>query len=160
MHNDSPSSRSGLILDLVKKHKVHSQEELIAKMAEQGVTITQATLSRYLKKLQVFKQTDASGESWYRLPSDTAPSEPSASVSEHIVSISFSGQLGVVITHPGSANMVGAVIDGHSHPKLMGTLAGDNTLLLMLRQGASIPGIIAFLEGIIPGAGKKLSNIG
>jgi len=160
MQNTSPSSRTGLILDLVENHRIHSQEELITKMAEQGETITQATLSRILKKLHIFKQADASGESWYRIPSSAAPASPTSSVLGHIVSVTFSGQLGVILTDPGCANMVGAVIDVHTHPKLMGTLAGDNTLLLMLRQGASIAGIVSFLEGIIPGVGNKLTNLG
>lgn len=160
MQTSSPSSRAGLIRNLVENHRIHSQEELLAKMAEQGVNVTQATLSRYLKKLQIYKQTDASGESWYRIPATGVPPVPPGSVADHIVSISFSGQLGVIITHPGCANMVGAVIDGHSHSKLMGTIAGDNTLALLLRQGASIAGIISFLEGIIPGVADKLSNIG
>ena len=160
MRNTSPSSRSGLILDLVENHRIHNQEELIAKMAEHGVTITQATLSRYLKKLQIFKQTDASGESWYRIPATASPAAPAGSVASHIVSITFSGQLGVILTDPGCANMVGAVIDGHSHPRLMGTLAGDNTLLLMLRQGTSAAGMVSFLEGIIPGVSTKLTNQG
>ena len=160
MHINSPSSRAGLIRNLVENHRIHNQEELIAMMAEQGVSITQATLSRYFKKLQIFKQTDASGETWYRIPSAAASPVPAASVVGHIVSVTFSGQLGVILTHPGCANMVGAVVDAHSHPKLMGTIAGDNTLLLMLRQGTPIPGIISFLEGIIPGVGDKLSNIG
>ena len=159
MHKSSSSSRVDIILNLVENQRIHSQEELIAKMAEQGESITQATLSRYLKKLQVFKQTDASGESWYRLPSVSASAAPAASVLSHIVSVSFSGQLGVILTDPGCANMVGAVIDGHVHPKLMGTLAGDNTLLLLLRQGASVAGMISFLEGIIPGLGSKLTNL-
>ena len=160
MQNISLSSRAVLIRNLVESHRIHSQEELIAMMAEQGVSVTQATLSRYFKKLQIFKQTDASGESWYRIPSGGTTVSPASTAANHILTVSFSGQLGVIITHPGCANMVGAVIDDHSHPKLMGTIAGDNTLLLMLRQGTSIPGIISFLESIIPGVGDKLTNIG
>lgn len=160
MQTNTPSSRAGLIRSLVENHRIHNQEELIAKMAEQGVSVTQATLSRYLKKLQIYKQTDVSGESWYRIPSSAATVSPASTAANHILSVSFSGQLGVILTHPGCANMVGAVVDAHSHPKLMGTLAGDNTLLLMLRQGASIPDIISFLENIIPGVGDKPTNIG
>ena len=147
-------------MDLVKNNRIHSQEELIEKMAAQGMPVTQATLSRDLKKLQIFKQTDALGESWYRTPLDETVPAPSNTVASHITSVTFSGQLGVILTDPGCANMVGAVIDRHSYPKLMGTIAGDNTLLLLLKQGTTAAAMVSFLEGIIPGVGNKLTNNG
>ena len=74
------------------------------------------------------------------------------------MSICFSGQMGVIKTQPGCANMVGALVDGHEHPALMGTIAGDDTLLLILREGAAIKGFIAFLEELIPGIENKLKQ--
>lgn len=157
MQQVSPESRSLLIKKLVETHKVHSQEEFISLLAEEGFSVTQATLSRYLKKMRIYKQTDATGESWYRLPAeDNALNAATDTVAGHILSISFSGQMGVIKTHPGCAGMVGAVIDRHSHPELMGTVAGDDILLLVLREKADHKGMLAFLETIIPGLSRKL----
>ena len=155
MQTNTPSSRAGLIRSLVENHRIHNQEELIAKMAEQGVSVTQATLSRYLKKLQIYKQTDVSGESWYRIPSSAATVSPASTAANHILSVSFSGQLGVIHTHPGCAGMVGAIVDSHSHPCLMGTIAGDDTLLLLLRQDTQHEELLAFLSGFVPGIENK-----
>ena len=155
------NKRAERILALVATKKIHSQEELTQLLAEEGVYTTQATLSRDLTKLQIFKQTDAAGESCYQL--STSGQEPSSTpgsgILNHILSVSFSGQMGVITTHAGCANMVGALIDGHSHPKLMGTLAGDNILLLILRQGTTHAGIVIFLESLLPGIGNKVTTI-
>jgi len=150
--------RAEKIRALVASKKIHNQEELSALLAEEGIQTTQATLSRDLKKLQIFKQTDAAGEIVYQLPvnGQEPVAAPGGGILHHILGISFSGQLGVVTTHAGCANLVGVAIDGHPHPYLMGTLAGDNTLLLILKQDASHEGILGFLEGLIPGIGKKL----
>ena len=153
------SIRTDRIRALVATKKIHSQEELTSLLADEGIYPTQATLSRDLKKLQIFKQTDAAGESCYQLPGSGqgTVATPGGGVLHHILSVSFSGQMGVITTHAGCANMVGAMLDNHPYPKLMGTLAGDNILLLILQQGTSHAGMVSFLESLIPGIGNKLT---
>ncbi len=158
MQNIPKTSRQEVIRHLVETHRIHNQEEFIALLAEEGLSITQATLSRYLKKLQIFKQTDVTGESWYRIPAaGNADTSLTGTVGDHIVGISFSGQMGVIKTHPGCAGMVGATLDRHSHPALMGTVAGDDILLLVLREHADHAQILSFLNTIIPGLAGKLN---
>lgn len=156
------NKRSELIQELVRTGKVRSQEELVILLERRGIHTTQATLSRELKKLKIFKRHDTSGDSYYTLP-EPARSPQSILMSdsradESIVSVSFSGQMGVIKTLPGCANMVGALVDEHSHPDLMGTIAGENTLLLILRQGASHTAFLRFLEQFIPGLGTRLND--
>lgn len=153
------NNRTQLIQEFIRTQTVRSQEELASLLAEKGVRTTQATLSRDLKKLQITKQRDASGAYCYFLPATSRPQNILLSDSragECIVSIDFSGQMGVIKTLPGCANMVGALVDDHSHPALMGTIAGEDTLLLILRQGASHAEILTFLESFIPNPGKRL----
>lgn len=148
------------IVQLIRTKKVRSQEELAGLLAEKGIRTTQATLSRDLKKLQIFKQADAMGVPYYVLPGQLRPTQGSllsgSRAGESIVSIDFSGQLGVIRTLPGCANMVGALVDEHSHPTLMGTIAGDDTLLLILRQNGSPAETLAFLEGFLPHVKDRL----
>ena len=154
------NNRIDIIQELVRKRTIRSQEELIGLLAEQGIQTTQATLSRDLRKLHISKQHDAAGRYCYALP-ETARSAQAILLSESragesIVSLCFSGQMGVIKTLPGCANMVGALVDEHNHPELMGTIAGENTLLLVLREGASHAGILAFLEGFLPNVSARL----
>ena len=156
------NKRESLIRELIQTRKVRSQEELVQLLAERGIHTTQATLSRDLKRMQIFKQHDPSGESCYVLPAATRTAQTillsDSRAGESIVSIAFSGQLGVIKTLPGCANMVGALVDEHGHPDLMGTIAGDNTLLLILRSGTSHTAFLNFLEHFIPGLSSRLTD--
>lgn len=154
------NNRISLIQEIIRTQKVRSQDELAGLLAVRGVTATQATLSRDLKKLQIIKHRDNAGGHYYVLPDAArAPQSvlrPDSLAGDSIVSIAFSGQMGVVKTLPGCANMVGALVDEHSHPALMGTVAGENTLMLVLRQGFPHAEFLAFLEGFIPGVTQRL----
>ena len=146
------NNRIEIIQRLVQTRKVESQEELASMMAKEGVQTTQATLSRDLRKLHITKQHDAAGGYYYVLPGQG----PQSRAGESIVSLELSGQLGVAKTLPGCANMVGAIVDTHSHPSLMGTIAGDDTLLLVLRENTPCTNFLAFLETFLPGIGDKV----
>ena len=156
------NNRTDIIQELVRTNLIRSQEELIGLLARQGVRTTQATLSRDLKKLQISKRHDASGGYHYVLPEPVRPAQdvllPGSRAGESIVSLEISGQVGVVKTLPGCANMVGALVDAHTHPDLMGTIAGEDTLLLILREKTATAVILSFLEGFLPGIGKRLIN--
>ena len=154
------NNRSNIIQELVRTRKIKSQEELIGLLAGQGVKTTQATLSRDLRKLQIYKRRDSSGENCYSLPENDRPSQAAIlsqdRAAESVISLTLSGQMGVIKTLPGCASMVGAVVDEHPHPDLMGTIAGDDTLLLVIRQDVPHTPFIAFLDSFIPGLANKL----
>ena len=148
------NNRIPLIQKIIREQKVRSQEELSALLAAEGVRTTQATLSRDFKKLNITKQRDTMGGSYYILPETSRTPQAvffsDSRAGESIVSIDICGQLCVIKTLPGCANMAGALVDEHSHPDVMGTIAGDDTLLLMLRTGSRQADILAFLGAFIP----------
>ena len=156
------NNRLELIQQIIRTHKVRSQEELAGLLAAEGIRTTQATLSRDLKKLKIFKQPDMMGAPYYVLPGQGRSGQSvllsGSQAGESIVSIDFSGQLGVIKTLPGCANMVGALVDEHSHPTLMGTIAGDDTLLLILREGCAPADVLTFLEGFLPHINERLPH--
>ncbi len=146
---------------LIASNSAGNQEDILMMLAEKGFVVTQATLSRDLKELQVVKTPDASGEYRYVLPEamrsvlEEARHSYSAQESSHIISgvrsIEFSEQAGVIKTRPGYANMVASVIDGVLLHKVMGTIAGDDTILLILRAETDADAILAEIETVIPG---------
>ena len=148
------NSRQATIKELVKAGMVHSQEELQALLNERGFAATQATLSRDMKALGIVKMHDAEFGYSYRMPyepeSGKAPAVKSLS-SEGILSIEFSSSLAVIRTRPGYANMVGAIIDA-SHPEtVMGTIAGDDTVLVVLRESFSRAEVVSSLSAVLLG---------
>ena len=154
------NSKADIIRSLVRTRTIRNQEEFLALLAEKGILTTQATLSRTLKKLRISKRHNASGHHCYMLPDDSQPSGTTQlqgkRAAECSVSVAFSGQMGVIKTLPGCANMVGAVIDEHDHPGLMGTIAGENTLLLILHENTTQADMLPYLEKLIPGIENRL----
>ena len=154
------NNRASLLKEIIRTRKVRSQEELIALLAERGIRTTQATLSRDLRKLQIYKRRDADGENCYTLSDAPRPSQTLLlsrdRAAESVLSIALSGQMGVIKTLPGCAGMVGSVVDEHPYPDLMGSVAGDDTLLLILRQQAAPKPFLNFLGTFIPDLEDKL----
>ena len=135
--------RRKTLLEILEQKSIFSQEQLQEQLHLKGIETTQATLSRDLKALQVVK-TPSEG---YRLPQQKTGLAPQAN---GILSIEFSGQNAVVKTQPGFAPAVAARIDRRPCVSIMGTLAGDDTILLVLREGFSPDDVLANLKTIIP----------
>lgn len=148
------NSRQATIKELVKAGMVHSQEELQELLNERGFAATQATLSRDMKALGIVKMHDAEFGYSYRMPyaPETERDSTLKSLStEGVLSIEFSASLAVVKTRPGYASVIGAVIDA-SHPdSVMGTIAGDDTVLLVIREAFSRLEVIRSLSVVLPG---------
>lgn len=151
--------------NLIASNKAGTQEDILGMLAAEGYVVTQATLSRDLKDLQVSKSPDISGNYRYRLPGYALHSleEPSASyssvesshVTSGIISVEFSGQAGVMKTKPGYANMVASIIDSALAHKIMGTIAGDDTILMILRAQTDFETLMADIEAVIPGVSAR-----
>lgn len=135
--------RRKTLLEILEQNAIFSQEQLQEQLHLKGIETTQATLSRDLKALQVVK-TPSEG---YRLPQQKTGLAPQAN---GILSIEFSGQNAVVKTQPGFAPAVASRIDRRPCVSIMGTLAGDDTILLVLREGFSPDDVLANLKTIIP----------
>jgi len=122
--------RKKLIADLIASGKIHTQEELVSKLDNMGISVAQATLSRDLKELGINKVTDATGASYYRTAS--FPSYRHLNVN----SIEISGQMCVLKVQSGFAQPVAALIDESPIQGVMGTIAGDDTVMIALKVDA------------------------
>lgn len=151
--------RLALLKQLIGSNKASSQEDLLSLLAGHGLPVTQATLSRDLKELKAAKIPDGMGGYHYRL-AETQGTAPRATGQIHIVddirTIEFSGQMCVIHTLPGYANMVAAVIDNGIQSGIMGTIAGDDTVLVILKSGTGHDVILNMIENVLPGVGKRL----
>lgn len=141
------NSRHQLIIDLVTHREIHSQGQLADLLAGEGVHVTQATLSRDLVELEAVKVRDASGALFYAVPSEggdrrpSAPSETRASIQrlarlcgDLLVSADHSANLVVLRTPPGAAQFLASAFDKAEFPDVLGTIAGDDTVLVIGRD--------------------------
>jgi transcriptional regulator of arginine metabolism len=148
------------IKQIVSERKVGSQEELLSLLNEGGYKITQATLSRDLKFLKVAKVPDPETGYRYAIPEMAPRVEEEFDQEEFPLSgvetIEFSGQMAVMKTRSGFANSIASVIDSHGLYEILGTIAGDDTILLINREGISKADIINALSLFMPGLKNKI----
>jgi len=141
------------IRSIIRNSKIENQEELHAALLDAGFDVTQATLSRDLRLLNVGKMPGPDGHPVYVLPGTdiniSAPQEQF--IKSGFVSIDFSGNLSVIKTQPGFANGIASIIDQNKLPGVMGTIAGDDTILLIIREGYNKHNIIQSLSDFVPG---------
>lgn len=134
-------NRLQVISEILRSTVVGSQEELLKMLSERQCEVTQATLSRDLKLLKVAKTPLSNGAYKYILPSYNKPM-PSSGINTLIahgavLSLEFSGQLGVVKTKPGYASAIAWDIDNKATDHVLGTIAGDDTILVIPREGVT-----------------------
>jgi transcriptional regulator of arginine metabolism len=142
------TARQRRIVELVTRAPVHSQSELAKLLADEGVTVTQATLSRDLEELGASKVRDASGGLVYAVDPEggTVGDDRLARVlADLLVSVEPSGNLVVVRTPPGGAHLLGSAIDRSRLTEIIGTVAGDDTLLLVTRAAQGGAAVAAHL---------------
>ena len=134
--HDMKTQRHATILSLVQQARVRSQEELRELLLDKQIEVTQATLSRDLRELRLGKVTDPSGGSFYAPPADHASQFPPVEqlVPTLLLSIDGVGPLAVVRTPPGSAEALGGSLDHAAWSNVLGTIAGDDTLLIITRS--------------------------
>ena len=133
--------RQHRITALLESGTVTSQSQLVDLLAEAGVVATQATVSRDLEDMGAVKIRVRGGETAYALPElpaqRVAPEDHLRRVlSEWLVEVSHSGPVVVLRTPPGSAHVVGSAIDRAGLPDILGTVAGDDTLMVIASEKA------------------------
>ena len=134
----SRESRLKKIREIISSVDISSQEELQSELEKHGFLVTQATLSRDLKTLRVVKMTINTGTRYVIQDWTVAMHTPPLPENlEGVISVEFSGQLGVLKTLPGFANAVAYYIDRLRLSEIMGTIAGDDTILIIAREGVS-----------------------
>jgi len=144
--------RKEVILDLIRTHRITSQEALRALLKERGIKVTQATLSRDMTELRLAKVMGSDGGAHYSLPEGGEHTPPLESLLPTLfVSAESTGNLMVVRTMTGGAQAVGLAVDSEEWPEVLGTIAGDDTVLLILRDAKQALTIQSRLDAI---AGK------
>lgn len=128
------AQRRRLIRDLVSEHEVTAQAELVTLLASHGVEATQATVSRDLEDMGISKYRGADGRTTYVLPDSSGVAQM---LRQFARSIESSGNLAVVRTPPGAAAAVGSAIDNADLPGVLATVQGDDTLLVVAREGTT-----------------------
>ncbi len=141
---------------LISSMELGSQEEVLQALEKEGFKLTQATLSRDLKQLKVAKAASMNGKYVYVLPNDTmykritTPKMATEMLqSSGFVSISFSGNMGVIKTRPGYASSIAYNIDNSDIPNIIGTIAGDDTIFIVIKEGITRDAIIKDLTPIL-----------
>ena len=142
---------------IISSQQLGSQEELLNALQHEGFKLTQATLSRDLKQLKVAKAASMSGNYVYVLPNETMYKRVSTpqQVREMMqvpgfVSINFSSNMGVIKTRPGYASSIAWNIDNSDIPQILGTIAGDDTIFIVIKQGYSEKEVINALSEVVP----------
>ena len=136
---------------LIASNRIESQEELREKLRDEGYDVTQATLSRDLRYLKVGKISDDNGG--YRYDIQEGVEDFIHDLMRGWISIAFSGPVGVVKTLPGHANSVAVAIDELEFDDLLGTVAGDDTIMLVLSERTSSKDFLRNLARAVPGLG-------
>jgi len=139
---------------IIKNNRISSQETLLGFLQSEGYTVTQATLSRDLKLLKVGKVSEGTSGYYYTLPGEDDRRESERSYIQDFqrgyVSLEFSGNIGVVRTLTGHANSVALALDNLNMEETLGTIAGDDTVLIILREGVKADDFIDKLREKIP----------
>ncbi len=133
------STRQQEILDIISTHEVETQEQLLEYLKERGIATTQATVSRDIKQLHLVKELTAGGFYKYAVSQRKAAASFAGRLrtifKESVTSFEAAQNIVVIKTLPGLANAAGAAIDGMELPGLVGSLAGDDTAILIMRTG-------------------------
>jgi transcriptional regulator of arginine metabolism len=148
--------RQHLIAKLIEQTVVHNQVQLVELLAGEGVAATQATVSRDLDDLGAIKVRVPGGETAYAIPAlpkeQRAPEEHLRRVfGDWVVEVAWSGNLVVLRTPPGSAHVVGSALDRSGLPEVIGTVAGDDTLIVVAADGtpgAEVAAMLSDLAGL------------
>ncbi len=142
---------------IISSQEMGSQDELLEALQKEGFKLTQATLSRDLKQLKVAKAATMNGNYVYVLPNVTMYKRVSTpqQIREMrqvpgFLSINFSGNMGVIKTRPGYASSIAYNIDNSDIPQIIGTIAGDDTIFIVIRQGVTGDEVINALNDVVP----------
>ena len=140
------------ILDIIEKQDVETQEELAEALRARGIQVTQATVSRDIKELRLLKVLTPAGVYKYAT-ADKAENGLAERfirmLTESVLSVTSSNNLIVVKTLSGSANVAAEALDSLHWPEILGTLAGDNTILLIIRSNEDVPGVTARIKELM-----------
>ncbi|MDY5349261.1 MAG: arginine repressor [Candidatus Ventricola sp.] len=144
--------RQALIREIVESQSIQTQEELAQALGERGMVVTQATVSRDIKEMHLLKVLAEDGS--YRYATMDKEEQGTSDrlirmLSDSVVSMDSANNLIVIRTLPGSAHVAGEAVDCLKWPEVLGTIAGDNTILVIVRSNEDVEAVMRRFRGII-----------
>lgn len=150
---ENRQQRMRTIVQIINAQVITSQEQLTRALAMQGFEVTQATLSRDLRGLRAEKKVMSNGITKYVIPNNPSVERKVLGMDSEVArlsirSVDFCGQFAVVKTKPGFANAVAYDIDDRGSAYILGTIAGDDTILIIPRETTTKQMLYDFLYGV------------
>lgn len=131
------NERQRKILELIEAYDIDTQEALIVKLQDAGFNVTQTTVSRDINQLKLVKAVTSSGNYKYIVPDvrreNNRPVMNSV-ITDAVISVTAARNIVVVKTHPGMANAVAVCVDSLDHDNIVGSVAGDDTIIVVTRD--------------------------
>jgi len=133
------------ILEIVASHNVETQEELLERLQDKGHNVTQATVSRDIKELRLAKIPNGQGGYKYSVPMNVTKGDllrrAKRIFEDYVRSVDFSDVFIMIKTYPGGAHAVAAVIDELDWPEMIGSIAGDDSILILTQASEVKPSV-------------------
>jgi transcriptional regulator of arginine metabolism len=146
----SKTKRHAKVLEIIRGKSIETQEDLAASLQKEGFEVTQATVSRDIKELGITKTPTGSGRYRYVVPKERAFEDSRRRMGrllrDSVVSIDYSENLLVIRTLTGNAHAVAAVIDNTGIPEIVGTIAGDDTILIVVKPKSAVISVMERLN--------------
>jgi len=146
------AKRQALIREIVEAQSIQTQEELAEALREHGMVVTQATVSRDIREMHLLKVLAEDGSYRYATmeKGDTGVSDRLIRMlADSVVEMNYANNLIVIRTLPGSAHVAAEAVDNLKWPEVLGTIAGDNTILVIVRSNDEVEAIIKRFRSII-----------
>ena len=146
------AKRQAVIREIVEKQNIQTQEELAEALRAHGMIVTQATVSRDIKEMHLFKVLAEDGSYRYATMDRenlTTNDRLIRMLSDSVLDMAGANNLIVIHTLPGSAHVAAEAIDSLKWPEVLGTIAGDNTILMIVRTNDEVDSVIRRFKGIV-----------
>lgn len=134
------------ILELIEKEVVETQEELVELLRKNGLDVTQSTVSRDIKELQLIKVPHGNNVYCYAKPKGTTEyghDRLNRIFRDSVTSLDYSENLIIIRTMPGGAQVVASALDNSNWPEIIGTVAGDDTIMVIIKPKEAVPEAIS-----------------
>lgn len=149
---DVKARRQAKILEVIRTSVIETQEELAEALGRHGIPVTQATVSRDIKELQLTKTPTPDGRYRYSLPEDVgggAWDKRRRIFQESVLSIDHSGNLIVIKSLPGTAQGVASALDHLGWQEMIGTVAGDDTVIIVIKPVDAVNEVIERIRSLM-----------
>lgn len=146
------TARQDAIIEMIGNYCIETQEEIALRLREKGYQVTQATVSRDIKELKLLKIPARDGGYQYALPEKQDASVNDRLIrmlTDSLVSVNYAGNMIVAKTLSGSANIAAEALDNMEWPELLGTIAGDNTVFMVIRSETEVIKVTERIDRLI-----------